>query len=242
MQDTMQKCTNFPVYPLFNPGKIFAVQTREKVNWRKMYHRKERFIMATVGLTAIDVAEYVIELSLEIYKNDSKWERTVKAFKQYNPEMESKEIERDSVLVDYFKLHKLLFFMQGYSLALYGVPLFNNKTRAHTCGPLISDLEDVYLTYGVFTITEELTMPNREHSSIPTVYKATINDAFCRFGLFNRDHLIDWSMNMKIWEQARENSNDNYRPLMKKVDIKEHFESFYSPAQIIGSILRCSTI
>jgi uncharacterized phage-associated protein len=38
------------------------------------------------------------------------------------------------------KLHKLLYFMQGWHMAAYGGPLFREELRAWEMGPVVSDL------------------------------------------------------------------------------------------------------
>lgn len=48
--------------------------------------------------------------------------------------------------IDNLKLNKLLYYAQGWSLARYGIPLFDDKIEAWDYGPVV---DDVYHTYKV---------------------------------------------------------------------------------------------
>ena len=60
----------------------------------------------------IDVANYILEISRE-ESGDDEYE-----------------------LISHMKLQKLVYFCQGYSLALYGRPLFPEPIEAWTHGPV----------------------------------------------------------------------------------------------------------
>ena len=46
------------------------------------------------------------------------------------------------------KLQKLVYYAQGFSLALLGEPLFKNKIEAWMHGPVVPDLYHKYKSYG----------------------------------------------------------------------------------------------
>lgn len=60
--------------------------------------------------------------------------------------------------VDYFKLHKLLYFAQGVMLAKYNKTMFNESIRAHRCGPAVDGLYPLYLKVGENEINNKISL------------------------------------------------------------------------------------
>lgn len=54
------------------------------------------------------------------------------------------------------KLQKLLYYCQGYFLAMYNKPMFNDKIEAWKYGPVVRNVYNVYSEYGDLDITEEV--------------------------------------------------------------------------------------
>jgi len=99
----------------------------------------------------IDVANYILEISRE--------------------ESEDGEYE----LISHMKLQKLIYFCQGYSLALYGKPLFPEPIEAWTHGPVCPKLYHILKGYGSLPITasidpEKIKLNEHERHLIGMVY------------------------------------------------------------------------
>jgi len=99
----------------------------------------------------IEVADYILEISRE----------------------ESPDGEYDPVT--HMKLQKLVYFCQGYALALYGEPLFPDPIEAWEHGPVCPTLYHVVKGYGPAPITSKInhwgtTLGEREKCLIDMVY------------------------------------------------------------------------
>ena len=50
-------------------------------------------------------------------------------------------------VITHLKLQKLCYYTQGFHLALFGTPLFNDKIEAWDHGPVVSDLYQDFKSY-----------------------------------------------------------------------------------------------
>jgi len=99
----------------------------------------------------IDVANYILEICRE--------------------ESEDEEYE----LISHLKLQKLIYFCQGYSLAFFGKPLFNDAIEAWKHGPVCPKLYHILKSYGSLPITasvepEKISLNDNEKQLIRMVY------------------------------------------------------------------------
>ena len=56
--------------------------------------------------------------------------------------------EDDGELISHLKLQKLVYYAQGFSLAIFGTPMFPEDIEAWTHGPVVPDLYSEYKHYG----------------------------------------------------------------------------------------------
>jgi len=99
----------------------------------------------------IDVANYILEVVREESPDD------------------------DYELISHMKLQKLLYFCQGYSLALCGRPLFPEPIEAWTHGPVCPKLYHLLKNYGPLPITasidpDKIILNEYEKSIVELVY------------------------------------------------------------------------
>jgi len=125
----------------------------------------------------IDVANYILEISRE--------------------ESEDGEYE----LISHMKLQKLVYFCQGYSLALYGKPLFPDPIEAWTHGPVCPKLYHILKSYGQLPITasidpEKITLNEHEKYLIGMVYDS--------YGQYSASRLRKITHEEGPWNVARE--------------------------------------
>jgi uncharacterized phage-associated protein len=57
--------------------------------------------------------------------------------------------------ITHLKLQKLVYYAQGWNLAINGKPLFYEDIRAWDHGPVVRELYDEYKKFGYFTIPAE---------------------------------------------------------------------------------------
>lgn len=95
------------------------------------------------------------------------------------------------------KLQKMLYYQQGYHLAAFGTPLFEEEVEAWMYGPVVPCVYDVYSQYGSETLPETdnpIELLEEEEILFNQVYQAYRD--FSAIGLMNRTH------NEQPWLQA----------------------------------------
>ncbi|MBQ8672665.1 MAG: DUF4065 domain-containing protein [Bacteroides sp.] len=95
------------------------------------------------------------------------------------------------------KLQKMLYYQQGYHLAAFGTPLFEEDVEAWMYGPVVPCVYDVYSRYGSATLPETdnpIELLEEEEILFNQVYQAYRD--FSAIGLMNRTH------NEQPWLQA----------------------------------------
>ena len=107
-----------------------------------------------VKADVFDVANYILEISQDDELEDGEYE-----------------------LISHMKLQKLVYFCQGYFLALSGRPLFNESIEAWPHGPVCPRLYQSLKRYGSSPITacidpDKINLDEQEKSIIRMVYKA----------------------------------------------------------------------
>lgn len=87
------------------------------------------------------------------------------------------------------KLQKLLYYQQGYHLAFFDTPLFDDKIEAWMYGPVVPSVYEVYAKYVASTlpeINEQIQLADEEEELFNEVYDAYRE--FSAIGLMNRTH------------------------------------------------------
>jgi uncharacterized phage-associated protein len=152
----------------------------------------------------IDVANYILEISRE--------------------ESEDGEYE----LISHMKLQKLIYFCQGYSLALYGKPLFPEPIEAWTHGPVCPKLYHILKGYGALPITasidpEKIMLNEHDRQLIGMVYDS--------YGQYSASRLRQITHEEDPWKNARINTTIPLETMLR------YFESRIevNPADILPS-------
>ena len=87
------------------------------------------------------------------------------------------------------KLQKLLYYQQGFHLAAFGTPLFEENVESWMYGPVVPYVYDEYAKYGSSAIPDEetpITLEPEEEILFNEVYQAYRE--FSAIGLMNRTH------------------------------------------------------
>lgn len=87
------------------------------------------------------------------------------------------------------KLQKLLYYQQGFHLAFFGTPLFDEDVEAWMYGPVVPSVYDEYSKYGSASLPvtdATIKLSDDEESLFNEVYDAYRD--FSAIGLMNRTH------------------------------------------------------
>lgn len=87
------------------------------------------------------------------------------------------------------KLQKLLYYQQGYHLAVFGTPLFSEDVEAWMYGPVVPVVYDTFSEYGSSALPEVengISLQEEEEVLFNEVYDAFRD--FSAIGLMNRTH------------------------------------------------------
>ena len=114
------------------------------------------------------------------------------------------------------KLQKLLYYEQGYHLAAFDTPLFNEKVEAWMYGPVVPDAYDYYQQYGANPLPVEddvITLTDAEEDLFALVYDAYRD--FSAIGLLNKTHNeLPWA-SMKQYGRGEEITLNSMKAFFK---------------------------
>jgi len=107
--------------------------------------------------------------------------------------------EEAGELISNLKLQKLVYYAQGFHLAMFDEPLFGESIEAWTHGPVIPDLYHVYksCSYGPIPLPEDFDL-----SSIPREKKEFLDEVFEVFGQYSALKLRDMTHEEPPWRDT----------------------------------------
>ena len=139
-----------------------------------------------------DVANYILEIS----QNDSG--------------------DEEFVLITHMQLQKLVYFCQGYYLALQGSPLFNETIEAWDHGPVCPKLYQSLKRYGPSPITSSV---DPEKIQLNEKERAIINMVYDAYSQYSASYLRKITHNEGPWKITRP------RTEITKYAMSQYFES-----------------
>lgn len=93
-------------------------------------------------------------------------------------------------LMSNMRLQKMLYYEQGYHLAVFGTPLFDDEIEAWMYGPVVPCVYDHYKEYGAGGITPDetdiITLTYDEECLFNEVFDAYVD--FSTYGLMQKTH------------------------------------------------------
>lgn len=92
-------------------------------------------------------------------------------------------------LLTNLKLQKLLYYQQGFHLAFFGTPLFDESVESWMYGPVVPSVYDEYSKYGSASLpvtTQAITLTDDEERLFNEVFDAYRE--FSAIGLMNKTH------------------------------------------------------
>ncbi len=102
-------------------------------------------------------------------------------------------------LITNLKLQKLCYYAQGFSLAIYGRPLFREDIQAWKYGPVIAELWRDYNTYGHNPIPPPTDV---DYNLYDKDTKELLNEVYEVYGQFSARKLRDMTHEEPPWKEA----------------------------------------
>ena len=102
------------------------------------------------------------------------------------------------------KLQKLVYYAQGFNLALYNRPLFDDPIEAWTHGPVIPNLYHVYKDCGANPLPTPADIGLNSYSDEE---KNLLNEVYVVYGQYSAWKLRDLTHEEPTWIEARNREN-----------------------------------
>lgn len=133
-----------------------------------------------------------------------------------------KIVDRDTgSAITPLKLQKILYYAQGYYLAMYDKPLFEEDFQAWAHGPANEEIYDKYKQYGF----DSIPAPTENILIKDDTILDFLNDVWQTFGIYDGKFLEEQTHKEEPWINARK----GYAPgeICKKIITKDSMKSFF---------------
>lgn len=128
--------------------------------------------------------------------------------------------QNQNYYINFYKLHKLLYFAQGYMLGHYNSHLFEEDIEAHSCGPFIPKILDLAIGYN-----DILKKFDRiEICPITEDRIEAINHTLQVYGYWSKDELVNRSKQTAPYCQFFAEGRRNVIPRNIMAKCKEEFD------------------
>lgn len=132
--------------------------------------------------------------------------------------------------VDFFKVHKLLYFAQGLMLSYYDYPMFKEDISAHTCGVYVGGLDSFYENVGTQEITKKI--EDTIINLLTPERRMVLDYIAIKYGNIDRDKLIKDTQKHEIYRKAYDKTVEGHpKPIISKEEIQSYFyghkDTFY---------------
>lgn len=126
----------------------------------------------------------------------------------------------DAEQISNLKLQKLVYYAQGFSLAMLDRPLWMGyRIKAWEHGPVVPDLWHRYRVFG----SGPLPAPTIEASRYDVASKGIMDAVLARFGRMSARRLRDTTHREPPWRQARERLRAGGTDVIDESSMREHF-------------------
>ncbi|WP_300674676.1 type II toxin-antitoxin system antitoxin SocA domain-containing protein [Desulfoluna sp.] len=121
-------------------------------------------------------------------------------------------------LISNLKLQKLVYYAQGYHLALFDRPLFNEPINAWTHGPVVPVLYHRFKEYGAGAIP---TPESLDLTKIPTDVRELLDEVYDVLGQFSAWKLRNMTHEELPWLEAKDKPGN----LIAQDSMREYFKT-----------------
>lgn len=119
-------------------------------------------------------------------------------------------------LLDFVKIHKLLYLAQCYMLYKYNKPLFDEEITAHYCGPYVDGISCFRAEYGNKKIDNKV-----DFLPLPPDMTEAIEIVLTKYGLMNADNLVKETKQTTAYVKQAALISDFFKPLITREDMIE---------------------
>lgn len=140
-----------------------------------------------------------------------------------------KIVDRDSgSTITPLKLQKILYYAQGYYLANYDKPLFEDDFQAWAHGPANEGIYDKYKSYKYNTIP----MPEEDLPLMDDELNDFLNDIWQTFGIYDGKYLEEQTHKESPWIEARKGyaPGEKCHVIITKESMKRFFKTVINGA------------
>jgi uncharacterized phage-associated protein len=120
-------------------------------------------------------------------------------------------------LISNLKLQKLVYYAQGFQLALYGTPLFPEPIEAWTNGPVVPVLYEYYQKYGAGAIPYPYDV---DFDLYDEKTRSLLDEVYRVFGQFSAWKLRNMTQAEYPWKLAAHTSSE-----ISQQSMKEYFKT-----------------
>lgn len=111
------------------------------------------------------------------------------------------KIDEDDGPITHLKLQKLLYYAQGFYLAVHGEPLFSDSIEAWAHGPVVPAVWQQYRAYGVAPIPPD---PDFVPESVPEEVRELLDEVYAVYGQFTAWRLREMTHDDLPWKNHAE--------------------------------------
>lgn len=105
-------------------------------------------------------------------------------------------------LISNLKLQKLVYYAQGFHLAMHGSPLFNEEILAWEHGPVVESLYHIYKDFG----SSAIPVPENFNDEVLTTQeKELLKEVFEVYGQFSAWKLRNMTHSEQPWIETKRN-------------------------------------
>lgn len=137
--------------------------------------------------------------------------------KQYELLNEQYKVDTNCEFITPLKLQKLLYYIQGLSLCIFGKPAFTNKIYAWDYGPVVDEIYQKYKTKGKRPISTPKSI-NKICEGLSNIIDIVIEG----YGKYNAFSLIDLTHQETPWKDTKKDKE------ITQDSIREYFNKVYN--------------
>ncbi len=123
------------------------------------------------------------------------------------------------------KIQKLLYYAEGFSLAISKTSLFEEKIMAWNYGPVVVEVYNEYKQYNSNPVLQSSDFDNEKYDSAT---KDLLNEVYDVYGRFSPSALVDMTHSEAPWINAKKSPKTNFEISRKAM------QSYFSTQLIEG--------
>lgn len=124
-------------------------------------------------------------------------------------------------LITHLKLQKLLYFIQGWHLGIFGYPAFEEEIEAWPHGPVVPEVYQKFKRYG----WQPISLHGNHHFTVPSETQDLIQEVLFKYD-YSAGYLEQLTHESKPWLDARWGMAPDERS--NKIISKESMRKFFS--------------